>query len=147
MTTRDESTFEMRYAVSATVRAEAAAIWARLTDAKAFPSWNSTVTSIEGDIALGSKLTIRVPIAPGRSFTPKVVAFDAPRSMVWRDGFAPMFQGTRTFTLTPRSDGATDFAMEETFKGLMLPMIKGSLPDFRPVFDQYVADLKRACEG
>jgi hypothetical protein len=37
--------------------------------------------------------------------------------------------------------------MEETFKGLMLPMIKGSLPDFRPVFDQYVADLKRACEG
>lgn len=147
MSTKEETTFTLRYAVSATVRAEPAAVWARLTDAKAFPSWNSTVTSIEGDIAPGAKLTLRVPSAPGRSFTPKVVRFDAPRVMVWQDGFAPMFQGTRTFTLTPGADGTTEFTMEETFKGLMLPMIKGSLPDFRPVFDQYAADLKRACEG
>jgi hypothetical protein len=28
----------------------------------------------------------------------------------------------------------------------MLPMIGGSLPDFRPAFDQYAADLKRAAE-
>jgi hypothetical protein len=29
----------------------------------------------------------------------------------------------------------------------MLPLIRGSLPDFAPVFDQYAADLKRVCEG
>jgi hypothetical protein len=58
-----------------------------------------------------------------------------------------MFQGTRTFTLTPEGDGATRFAMVEVFRGLMLPMIKGSLPDFGPPFEQYAADLKREAES
>lgn len=144
---KNASTFRLRYAVAIAIAAPAAAIWARLTDAKTFPSWNTTVTSIDGTIALGEKLAIRVPIAPGRVFSPKVVELVPDARMVWRDGFAPMFQGTRTFTLTPRTDGGTDFAMVEEFRGVMLPMIKGSLPDFRPVFEQYAADLKRACEG
>jgi hypothetical protein len=37
--------------------------------------------------------------------------------------------------------------MVEHFRGAMLPMSKGSLPDFAPVFDRYAADLKKACEG
>jgi hypothetical protein len=32
------------------------------------------------------------------------------------------------------------------FSGLMLPMIAGSLPDFGPSFETYVADLKREAE-
>ena len=51
------------------------------------------------------------------------------------------------FTLTPNADGSTEFAMTEEFSGLMLPMIKGSLPDFAPVFETYAADLKCAAEG
>ncbi len=37
--------------------------------------------------------------------------------------------------------------MKEQFSGLMLPMIKGSLPDFAPVFERYAEDLRRAAEG
>jgi hypothetical protein len=37
--------------------------------------------------------------------------------------------------------------MQEVFTGIMLPMIKGSLPDFGPAFETYAADLKRAAEG
>ncbi len=142
-----ESTFTLRYAISADVRATPGMIWATLTDAGRFPTWNSTVTSIEGPIKLGTRLRIRVPIAPERVFSPTVVGFDPEKRMVWRDGFFPMFQGTRTYTLTPGSGGATTFEMVEVFRGLMLPMIKASVPDFRPVFDQYVADLKRVCEA
>jgi hypothetical protein len=58
-----------------------------------------------------------------------------------------MFKGIRTFTLTPNADGTTEFSMKEEFSGLMLPMIKGSLPDFGPVFEAYAADLKRAAEA
>jgi hypothetical protein len=36
--------------------------------------------------------------------------------------------------------------MAEAYTGLMLPLIAGSLPDFRPTFEQYAADLKRAAE-
>jgi hypothetical protein len=144
MSERSASTFSLRYHVQRTIPAAAEVIWAKLTDAAGFASWNSTVTSVEGRIAVGEKLTIRVPIAPGRTFSPKVVELVPNERMVWQDGFAPMFQGTRTFTLTRRGS-STDFEMVEEFRGLMLPMIRSSLPDFRPAFDQYALDLERAC--
>ena len=59
---------------------------------------------------------------------------------------APMFRGVRTFNLVPRADGSTDFTMKEVLSGLMLPLIRGSLPDFGPSFEAYAADLKREAE-
>jgi hypothetical protein len=149
--TKTESTFRMAYSVRVTIAAAPERVWARLTDAARFPSWNTTVTSIDGEIALGQRLTVRVPLAPGRAFRPRVIAWQPPAaasgaSMVWSDGMAPMFKGTRTFTLEPEGNG-TVFTMVEEFKGVMLPMIKGSLPDFRPAFDEYAACLKRAAEA
>jgi hypothetical protein len=140
-------TFRMRCAVSATIRAKPRAVWALLTDAAGFARWNSTVTRIEGDIAAGNRLKLEVPSAPGRVFKPKVAELEPERSMVWRDGMAPMFQGVRTFTLVSNADGSTVFSMAEEFSGLMLPLIKGSLPDFAPVFERYAADLKAAAEA
>jgi hypothetical protein len=145
-TEKTESMFSLAYTVSAEILATPERVWALLTDAAGFPAWNEAVTRIDGTIALGEKLAIQVPIAPGRTFTPKVIGFDPARRMVWGDGFAPMFRGERTFTLTPTPDGVR-FEMNETFTGLFLPMIKGSLPDFRPAFDTYAACLKRAAES
>ena len=51
----------------------------------------------------------------------------------------------RTFTLSQR-DGSTDFAMEERFAGLMLPLASGSMPDLGPVFAAFANDLKREAE-
>jgi hypothetical protein len=144
---KTDGTFRMACAIRTTIHARAETIWSLLTDAAAFPRWNSTVTSIEGAIAEGERLAVKVPAAPGRVFRPRVSRVEPGRSMLWSDGFAPMFKGERTYTLTPNADGSTDFAMREEFSGLMLPMIKGSLPDFGPVFEAYAADLKRAAEG
>ncbi len=144
MADKTQSAFSLRYAVKTRIDAPASRVWAKLTDASGFPSWNTTVTSIEGPIALGNKLAIRVPVSD-RVFSPKVAVFEPEQRMVWRDGFFPMFEGARTFTLTA-SGGGTEFEMVELFRGAMLPMIKGSLPDFAPIFDRYAADLKKACE-
>jgi hypothetical protein len=137
----------MRCSVETTIGADPDVIWRLLTDAAGFSSWNSTVTRIEGEIAEGQRLKLEVPSAPGRVFRPKVAHLESARSMVWQDGMAPMFRGVRTFTLVPNGDGTTRFAMAEEFSGLMLPLIKGSLPDFGPVFERYAEDLKRAAEG
>ncbi|MEQ1565204.1 MAG: SRPBCC domain-containing protein [Myxococcota bacterium] len=145
-TEKTESAFRLSYTVSRTIRATPERVWALLTDAERFPSWNTTVSKLDGPIAPGSKLAIQVPVAPGRTFTPKVVRFEPATEMVWADGMAPMFKGVRTFTLTPTA-GGVEFRMTETFTGMFLPMIKGSLPDFRPVFDTYAADLQRAAES
>jgi len=141
--TQTRSLFSQETVVQIRVPAPPEAVWALLTDAAGFPRWNRTVTSIEGTIALGSKLKIRVPSAPDRTFTPTVTVADAPTRMVWQDGFFPMFQGVRTFALAADGD-ATRFEMRERFTGLMLPLIRSSLPDFGPIFQQYAADLAAA---
>ncbi len=144
--TRTQSTFRLSYSVRCAIQASPARIFALLTDAAGFPRWNSTVTRIDGPIELGQRLKIQVPLAPGRTFKPRVTGLVKDQSMEWSDGMAPMFRGVRTFTLTPRGGGVTEFEMTEAFSGMMLPLIKGSLPDFGPAFETYAADLKRAAE-
>src|SRR3569623_1204803 len=143
--TKSASTFRLEPSVSSKSKPET--IWKLLTDAAKFPSWNSTVTCIDGTIAAGEKRALRVPAAPKRVFKPKVVELEANKKMVWAEGAAPMFRGVRTFTLAPRGDGTTEFTMTEVLRGLAVPMAKGSLPDFKPIFETYAADLQRAAEG
>jgi hypothetical protein len=147
MTTAEktQATFRQTCAIRCTINASPERIWELLTDAQGFPRWNSTVTSIAGKIALGEQLALKVPAAPTRTFKPKVTSFTPNRTMVWSDGMAPMFKGVRTFTLTPKGQ-ATEFSMSEVLAGVMLPMIRGSLPDFAPSFEAYAADLKREAE-
>jgi uncharacterized protein YndB with AHSA1/START domain len=145
-TQKTAATFRLAYAVRTDIRASPDAVWRKLTDARAFPQWNSTVTSIEGEIAEGKRLVIRVPNVD-RAFKVTVSHVQPNQGMQWSDGMMPMFRGERTFTLTDNGNGTTTFSMQETFRGLMLPMIKGALPDFAPIFDKYAEDLKRACEA
>lgn len=139
------STFRLECGISTTIAAPADRIWQLLTNADDFPRWNSTVTEIRGPIALGSKLSLKVPSSE-RTFTPRVSTFEPGRRMVWSDGMAPMFKGVRTFELQSTDEG-TRFSMVEALWGLMLPMIKGSLPDFAPIFERYAADLKSEAES
>ncbi len=142
-----KQTFRMEYAISGDIRVTPERIWALLTNAADFPRWNSTVTRIDGRIAAGEKIALKAKIAADRIFNLRVTDVVPNRSMVWRDGAAPMFTGVRTFTLAPATDGATTFTMSEVYSGIMLPMIAGSLPDFRQTFEQYFADLKREAEN
>lgn len=143
---QSRTTFRISCAVTCNINANPGRIWSLLTNAEDFPRWNSTVTSLKGPIRHGEKLTLTVPAAPGRTFTPRVTKFDPTNAMEWSDGMAPMFKGVRTFSLSSKSDGSTDFSMVEVLSGLMLPMIKGSLPDFGPVFETYAVDLKNEAE-
>jgi hypothetical protein len=143
--TKADAAFSMACGVEVNIRATSEHIWSLLTDAKSFPRWNSTVTRIDGEIREGEKLRLHVP-GMDRTFNPKVSDVVAGERMTWTGGFAPLFKGVRTFRLTPCSDGSTDFAMGERFSGLMLPLIKRSLPDFGPVFARYANDLKHEAE-
>lgn len=97
-----------------------------LTDAEGFPRWNSTVSGVEGQIREGECLRLRVP-GTDRVFTPRVSAVVPNVRMTWTGGFAPS-------------------SMEERFSGLILSLVKGSMPDFGPVFERYANDLKHEAE-
>ena len=137
--------FSLTCRVELSIRATADRIWSLLTDAKGFPHWNSTVTRIEGQIRDREKLRVHVP-GTERTFTPRVSDVVLNRRMTWTGGFLPIFKGVRTFELRPSGDGAIEFVMQERFSGLMLPLVKGSFPDFGPVFERYANDLKHEAE-
>jgi hypothetical protein len=142
---KTKSAFRMEYSAGINIKANSQRVWTLMTNAADFPRWNSTVKSIEGKIALGQSIKLIAMIAPERVFNLKVVEFIPDKMMVWSDGNA-MFKGVRTYTVKSKTKGSTDFTMTEVYTGLMLPMIAGSLPDFGPSFEQYVADLKREAE-
>ena len=143
--TQTHGMFSMSCAVEVNIRASAEKLWRLLTDASDFSRWNSTVTRIDGQIREGERIRIHAP-GTQRTFTPKISNVVPNRRMSWIGGRAPLFKGVRTFHLTPRSDGSTDFAMRERFSGLMLPLAKRSMPDFGPVYERYANDLKREAE-
>ena len=137
--------FSLACRVAVNIGASAERVWGLLTDAENFPRWNSTVTAVEGRIREGERLVLRVP-GTDRRFTPKVSGVVPNRHMTWTGGLSPIFKGVRTFDLDARGDGSTDFVMEERFSGLVLPLVRRSLPDFGPVFERYAKDLKRESE-
>lgn len=144
---KTRSTFRMTCTVSAEINAPPEKVWALLTRADDTVRWNSTLTSIEGNIELGGIVKMQVPEAPGRTFKVKVTNFVPNREMVWRDGNPVMFLGVRTYSLRPQPGGtATRFEMTEEFSGILLPMIARRLPDFGPIFERYAADLKAEAE-
>jgi hypothetical protein len=143
--TQARGVFWMSCRVELTIRARAGTLWHLLTSAKDFPRWNSTVTSVEGQIREGERLRVRVP-GTDRVFTPRVSDVVPDQRMTWTGGFSPVFKGVRTFELRSRPDGSTDFMMEERFSGLLLPLVKRSMPDFGPVFERYASDLKHEAE-
>ncbi len=143
--TQTSAAFSLTCRVQANIRAKPETLWGLLTDAQGFPSWNSTVTGIDGQIREGQKIKVHAP-GTERTFTPTVSGVKTNRRMMWTGGMPGLFKGLRTFELVPRDDGSTDFVMRERFSGLMLPLAKRSLPDFGPVFRQYADDLKRAGE-
>jgi uncharacterized protein YndB with AHSA1/START domain len=136
------------YASASSIAATPDRVWALLTDAAAYPRWNPTVVKIDGSIAAGQRIRLVSTLDPKRTFKLKVAEADAPRRMVWSSGMPlGLFTGRRTYTLTPRADGGTDFAMEERFTGPMAPLITKAIPDMSESFRMFAQALKVAAEA
>ncbi len=135
------------FATRVTIHAAPDTIWRVLTDAPSYPGWNSTVTKVDGLIALGEKITVHAKLSPGRAFPVKVVAFNPSKRMVWSGGMPlGLFTGERTYELRPTSAGNVEFSMREDYAGLLAPMITKSIPNLQPAFDEFAACLKARAE-
>jgi hypothetical protein len=135
------------FSARTTIDASPETVWAILTNGAAYTDWNTTVDSLEGRIAPGESLKLKVKANPGRAFPVKVREYDPPRRMTWAGGMPlGLFKGVRTFTLAPAGSG-TDFAMEEVFSGPLAPLIGRSIPDLQPAFNEFAQCLKMRAES
>ncbi len=135
------------FSATTNIKAPREKIWSILTDAPNFPQWDPGVIRIEGTIAPGAKVTAWNKISPNRAFPAKVTEFLPGQRMAWTGGMPlGLFKGVRTFTLTPKPDGSTDFTLREEFSGPLLPLFGRTIPDMNDSFRNAVAGLKAHAE-
>ena len=137
-----KKTFSRQTYISIDIDADASIIWTLLTNASDYTRWNSTVTSLEGDIKLGEKIRLKSYLDAKRTFKLKVKEFEPEKGMTWGDG-----KGNRIFTLTPNENGGITFTMDETMGGFMFPMYSKYIPPFDESFEKFAAELKREAEA
>jgi uncharacterized protein YndB with AHSA1/START domain len=135
-------TFSRETSVSTTIFADPAIVWALLTHAADFPRWNSTVTSLKGDIRQGETIELKSTLDEKRTFKLKIKEFVPEKRLVWGDS-----QGSRTYTLDPASGGGVLFRMSEKIGGPLFPLFASYIPPFDESFERFAADLKKEAES
>jgi len=136
-----KKTFSRETSVSATIFADAAIVWALLTHASDFPRWNSTVTSVKGEIREGGAIELKSTLDEKRTFKLKVKEFVPQKRLVWGDAM-----GNRVYTLVKGEGGSVFFSMTEKIGGPLFPLFAGSIPSFDASFEQFATDLKKEAE-
>ena len=139
--TTEKKTFSRTTTITQTINAEPAVVWSLLTNAKEYPSWNSTVISIEGEIQNGEKIKLKSTLDPSRTFKLKVKEFIPEQTLVWGDAM-----GKREYSLQKTAEG-TKFTMTEKIGGFMFPLFANKIPSFDKSFEDATADLKKAAES
>jgi uncharacterized membrane protein len=136
------TTFSRETSVSTHINADAEIVWALLTKATDYPRWNSTVTSIEGEIVPSGKIKLKSYLDAKRTFKLKVKEFEPSKKLVWGDG-----QGNRVYSLVKNTNGGIDFSMTEKIGGFMFPMYAKMIPPFDESFEKFAHDLKKESEA
>jgi uncharacterized protein YndB with AHSA1/START domain len=135
------TTFHRETSVSTIIKASDATVWSLLTTAADYPRWNSTVTSIEGQIAPGERIVLRSTLDAKRKFALQVREFAPHTRLVWGDG-----KGQRTYEIRNNGDSTVTFSMRERIGGLMFPLYARAIPSFDASFDSFAADLRKEAE-
>ncbi len=135
-----KTTFSRETSISVNIEADAAILWALLTNAADFPRWNSTVISISGKIQSGETIELKSTLDEKRTFKLKIKEFVPNQRLVWGD---PM--GSRVYSLEKAGKG-TQFKMSEKIGGPLFPLFAGMVPSFDESFEKFAADLKKEAE-
>jgi uncharacterized protein YndB with AHSA1/START domain len=136
-----KKTFSRETSVSTTIFADPAIVWALLTHASDIPRWNSTVTSVKGEIREGGAIELKSTLDEKRTFKLKVKEFVPEKRLVWGDA-----TGSRVYTLDKGSGDGLLFTMSEKIGGPLFPLFAKYIPSFDDSFEQFAADLKKEAE-
>jgi hypothetical protein len=140
----------MTRTVSATIQIDAppATVWAALTDLTAYPQWNPVFPEATGQLAVGSRLTLKVIQANGRSMIvkPTILAADPDTELRWSAGLPGIIGGEHTFTLTP-AEGGTRLVQSETFRGILVPLSGKTITAARTSYQTLNEALKKYVES
>lgn len=137
-----KTTFSRETSVSTSISADSRIVWALLTRASDFPRWNSTVTSVKGEIKEGGTIELKSTLDEKRTFKLKIKEFVPEKRLVWGDN-----QGSRVYTIDRGAGNSVLFRMSEKIGGPLFPLFARYIPPFEASFEQFAADLKKEAES
>jgi len=135
-----KKTFSRATSVQITILADPAIVWILLTRASDYPRWNSTVTSLQGEIKAGGAIELKSTLDEKRIFKLNIKEFVPSKRLVWGDNM-----GSRIYTLDKSSNGVL-FSMSEKIGGPLFPLFARYIPAFDESFERFAADLKKEAE-
>jgi hypothetical protein len=126
-------------------------VWTVLTDFNNYPNFNPFIRSLEGEVAVGHNIKVKItpPDANGMTFTPKVLKFEQNKEFRWIGKllFGGLFDGEHAFVLIDNGDGTTTFEHSERFKGILVPFFKKTIDNnTRRGFEAMNAKIKALAE-
>ena len=112
------------------IEADPAEVWAVLTDFDHYPDWNPFLVDVRGRAEPGGRLRVTLSPPGGRRITmrPTVTDLEPGRVFEWWGhlGVRGIFDGRHRFELTASGTG-TRLVQQETFTGLLMPLLAKSL--------------------
>jgi hypothetical protein len=125
-------------------------VWEVLADFAAYPSWNPFIRRIEGTLAEGERLVVRIepPGGMGMTLRPTVLSATPIREFRWLGHLLVpgLFDGEHSFQLEKDGQGVR-LVHAETFRGALVPLFRRSLDgSVRAGFEAMNAALKERAE-
>jgi hypothetical protein len=133
------------------INAPVTAVWRVLSDGQQYADWNPFITVVSGDLAPGSRPTLRIT-PPGKrpsTFRPRVIQASAEEGLRWlgRLILPGLCDADHEFRLTPSAGGRTQLVQRETFRGVLVPLLAGMLEPTRQGFEAMNAALRQRVEA
>ena len=133
------------------IDAPAAAVWAQLVDTGAYDEWNPFLRRLDGELSVGSSLSVEIAPPGGRAMTfrPTVLAVEYERELRWLGCLLVpgLLDGEHSFRLETLPEGRTRLVQAETFRGLLVGLFAGTLKKTRSGFAQMDIALKHRAEA
>lgn len=133
-----------------TIDASPEQVWEVLSDFEGFGKWNPVIVSVEGRAVVGENITFHMVLPGGSksSHKPKIVEATPGRSLRWEGvvGAAWLARAVHEFHLRP-SAGGTVLTHKETFTGVLVPLVKGTLKRTEEGFNDMNRALKERVEA
>lgn len=127
-------------------------VWEILTDLSQYEDWNPHITSAEGEISEGSKLTIEITESDGSTMTfrPTVIRVAPNTEFRWlgRLLVPRLFDGEHIFEISALGDNEVRLVHRDNFRGLLvLPFWNKLNTESRRGFEEMNAAIKERAEA
>jgi hypothetical protein len=126
-------------------------VWTVLSDLGSHARWNPEIAVVSGRAVKGAELTIRVHSTGGTAtLHPTVETAEPGRELRWLEHYhdvSGLADGRRRFLIEPSGPGRVRFTQAETFRGIAVPFLHGTLRASCSGFDAMNAALKNRAES